>query len=300
MRRRSQHAVPCFYLRRFTSEDGQRVLWRYAKDDDAPRPISPRRAEAELGFYSVPRPDGPPDDSFEDSLGRVERRAAEPLRQLAEGLPLCDEDRYAVSYFIALMFLRVRGYAAHAAEQARAAESPEFTLAFLEKSCAARFFSREVIERYREEVRHRGRGLELPSNYQLAAIPGRAVGYASLLNRMRWTVCHARADFFVTSDNPAYARRPQSLEDPGLLGMARKDFGVELGFPLARRAYLIGHWGPLREGRCRVTADRVRELNRRTVVCASRYVYSAERSDTIAALVARHKTFQLSYPRLQP
>jgi len=165
-----------------------------------------------------------------------------------------------------------------------------------EKSQISRRFPAEVVQRFRDEILLRGRGVSLSPKFYLELVPLRATKYAKLITEMDWTVYRSRTDFFVTSDNPAFARRPDSLADPGLVGLERKDLGVELGFPLSRDSLLLVHWGNLRVGYQRAAPSRVRELNRRTILSAHEHVYSPERSNTIEALMEEHSDFRLSYP----
>src|SRR5687767_3718539 len=100
----NQHTVPKFYLRQFTSPDGDKVLWQYSKSQpEKPARKSPRTVAAESFFYSRQLEDGSWDHSLEDSLNKVETVTAPAYMRLIQKKPLKRADRQLLAQFIGLM-----------------------------------------------------------------------------------------------------------------------------------------------------------------------------------------------------
>jgi hypothetical protein len=73
--------------------------------------------------------------------------------------------------------------------------------------------------------------------------------------------------------------------------------GVELGFPLSRRSFLVAKWGRDRDLQYfRATKSRVRELNTRTVLSAHRHIFAAHRTPELMRLIETTKDFAVAYP----
>ncbi len=296
-----QHAVSRFYLYLFTPDSGQRVLWEYSKKRPGPKQKSPKNATSESRLYSVRRPDGSWDNSVESQLQRIESAAATPLKNLAAGRSVDGADRATIALFIGLMFLRVEGYGDHAARQAKMMESPEATIKFLENhSALGKILPTQLLDAFKKHVTERGYGVKLPPNYHLALLFKRASRYADVIRRMSWSVYQtSRPKFFVTSDNPAFARRSASPLDPGLVGLGRADLGVELGLPLSHKAFLVASWGNVPAGTLLAPPNKVTELNTRTVLSAPTHVFAPQESREIESLVRQHENFRLAYPKFE-
>jgi hypothetical protein len=297
--KKQQHTVSRFYLKRFAQERGDKVLWQFGKDGTGPTRVSPRAATAEEHFYSIPRPDGTWDASIEEALEKVEAKAAPALLRLERDESANLDDREIIAYFIGLLLFRVSAVANHAKEEDARLHTVEGAIRFIdnERSLLEQIYSKEEVDNYVQEIRDRGIGLTAVPKHHLRVLAYSPLKAAKTICLMEWEVCRAcEGQFFITSDNPAFPRRPHRLFDPGIVGIQRDDLGVELGFPLSREAYLLATWKPLAAHTGTVSRLRVRELNRRTVLSAANYVFSPQPSEEIAALVAEHAAFQVKHP----
>jgi hypothetical protein len=242
-----QHTVPDFYLRSFTPPTGQKCLWAYSKNRPHPHVMSPKKATTHKHVYSDLLKDGSWDETLEDSFGRIETATASPLKELANGHPPGRTERWAISFFMALMWYRPYGLRAHADAQAEALATPDGTIAYIQsRPDIYDAFSREAVDEYIEKVRNEGRGVRMPKNFHLVNLFERASHVAVSIFAMSWTVEHSvPGSFFITSDNPVLVRRAQNILDPGLVGFDRDDLEAEMGFPLSRETFLIARWrGP--------------------------------------------------------
>ncbi len=298
--KKQQHTVSRFYLKRFAQEHGDKVLWQYGKDSTGPTRVSPRAATAEENFYSIPRPDGTWDASIEDALEKVEAKAAPALLRLERDESASGDDREIIAYFVGLLLFRVSAIANHAKEEDARFNTVEGAIQFIQKDrrLLEQIYSKDKVDDFVQELRDRGVGLTAVPKHHLGILAKSPLKAAKTICSMCWQVCRAcDGHFFVTSDNPAFPRRPHRLLDPGIVGIQRDDLQVELGFPLSRGAYLLATWKPLPSSHTgTVTWLRVRELNRRTVLSATNYVFSPQPSREIEALVAEHAAFRVEHP----
>ena len=300
----NQHTVPQFYLRQFTPEHGDKILWEYAKTNPTrPSRKSPRDVAAESFFYSKQLKDGSWDHSLEDTLNKVETITAPAYKRLIENEPLKRGDRQIVAQFIGLMVMRTKGPRDAANAHVALLESPQFASDYVrlndEALCA--IYGRDKVQEFIDRVERSGQGLLMPKNFHLTHVFDRADRWGERIMQMSWTIWTARPPaFFLTSDNPAFARKPSYIKSPGIVGIDRDDLYVELGFPLSSTSFLIARWGQ-RGGQLlshmNASAMRVLALNTRTVLSATEHVFSPEKSSQIEALVKEHKDFRLQYPK---
>jgi hypothetical protein len=302
MRDQQQHTVSRFYLKQFTPETGDKILWQYGRDGTGPTRVSPRHATAEIHFYSVQQADGAWDNSLEKALAEVEQKTAPAIKRLTSGDTLFRGDRETIAYFIGLLLFRVSAIAEHAnAENARL-QTVDGAIQFLrgDRKYLERLFSKAEVYAFEQEIRDRGIGVTPIAKHHLLMLATSAPKAARTIFEMQWNVCRTcTGSYFITSDRPAFTRRPHRLLDPYPVGFQRDDLGAELGFPLSRDAYLLATWKPLpRSHTGTINRQRVRELNRRTVLSATKYVFAPEPSREISALIAEHRGFRVGYPSL--
>jgi hypothetical protein len=263
----------------------------------------PRDVAAESFFYSQPLKDGSWDHSLEEDLNKVETMTAPAYRRLIGNQPLKRADRQILAQFIGLMIMRTKGPRDAANTHAEFLESPQFAQDFVAANHEdlSRTYGSAKVEEFRDELNRTGQGLQMPKNFHLKGVFERADRWGESIIQMSWTIWTAKPPaFFVTSDNPAFARNPCHIKSPGIVGIERDDLGVELGFPLSSRAFLIAKWcrrnAPLL-AHCPASVTRVHALNTRTVLSATEHVFSPERSGQIEALVYEHRAFRLAYPK---
>jgi hypothetical protein len=128
----NQHTVPQFYLRQFTPDVGDKIIWQFSKiAQDRPRRKSPANAASESHFYSLQRDDGTWDGSLEDELSEAENNAAPAFRRLIQDGHSVARNRLVISNFIGLMYLRSKAMRDHAVAQAARIKSPQITINFI-------------------------------------------------------------------------------------------------------------------------------------------------------------------------
>jgi Protein of unknown function (DUF4238) len=302
--KKCQHTVSRFYLRQFTPPTGQRVLWQYSKIDPAnPVTKSPRAATTENYFYSVQRTDGTWGHTLEDYFGKVEDLAAPIVSRLIRGESLSLDDRFVLAFFMAVQIDRTTAVRQHADVQRQKIGTVEGTLRFIENNrdfLLSKLDGAE-IERNIQEFKERDYGVPMAGAFYLPYLLQGAHRIAQLIASMAWSICRPKAPyFFVTSDNPVYTRSASWVDSPGIVGIKRRDLSVELGFPLSSDRYLLARWVGKQGATVRdtIAQGRVRELNRRTVICAHEYIFCREKSGDIHSLVHRYRGFRLVHPEM--
>ena len=168
-----------------------------------------------------------------------------------------------------------------------------------ERATLLKRFSAQDLEEHKNRIRDRKYGVPVAPNCLLIDFPARVKHAAALIADMAWTVELATGGcFFVTSDNPAFVRNPKRLTDERIHAVT--DEGSELGFPLSRDAFLVCRRPdrtPFAKGRA--SASRVRHLNEcGTVLSSHEFVFSPERSEDVASIVAEYSGFRLKLPEL--
>ncbi|MBU1615972.1 DUF4238 domain-containing protein, partial [bacterium] len=112
---------------------------------------------------------------------------------------------------------------------------------------------------------------------------------------MNWAFLEATDDYkFVTSDNPLFyvdlAHDPRSLYGVGL-----SNKNIEVTFPISQDLMFFGTWQKF-EGYKKLNNKFVKEMNRRTISSALRFVFASQCSDKLNRLVQKYKD---STPRMK-
>jgi hypothetical protein len=101
-----------------------------------------------------------------------------------------------------------------------------------------------------------------------------------IIEKMRWSWLVSEEEPFATSDHPiALVDDTAKYYFPGFMSSANSEFT----FPLSRQVCLRGSW----KGREQVsiaTPATVRQINKRTITWARKYVYAPQKSLKLAAL----------------
>ncbi len=290
-RKQSHHFVPAFYLAGFADPENPKCLWLYDKARGKVNQSSPRDAGRRRHYHSIPKINGTVDTSVEDGLAKVEGQAAPVLRKLMAGEILDNRERSIVSYFIALMMVRVPTFR-DGMEKFKAAVVKDVAQLMAQRGA---FDSIPVPEDARESIAKVKKAM-CQGEFEVIVRPHASLDVlpaarrlAEVLHRMTWVLLEARGKTrYVVSDNPVTFVDPG---DPkGQRPVDLRDRTIEVTFPLSATLALMAGWaGDGDIYRKRVTENMVREVNRRTVAGASRFVYASEKSDQLMRFVMKFK-----------
>ncbi len=317
------HYVSQFYLEAFAdpdSEDEAPFLWVFERGVEEPKPLAPKNVAVQTHYYSVRTAEGEKSDAMEQFLGAIEGAAAPVLRQISENdVSLSRVEREKLALFMVTAMLRVpraREWSeklAHDVVQLRArtmASAPgalESALAEVEVRSGVK--SKVTAERLREFMLSDGYTLKINPVVSLQSLVELTPQLLPILFYMRWTILKAEGDdVFLTSDNPFVYVDPTHAR--GFWGVGLLNLGIELTFPISPQRCLVGthdpqlvasveEASPAEAGRVfqhyapKMTYQsahplNVREINRRTVAHAKRYVFSSTNLPTIRRFVAKH------------
>ncbi len=324
MRSKQHHYVPEFYLKSFAIQTGgnnEGNLWRFERGANLPIPIPPRRAAVEMDYNTVVLATGEKTDAFEKFLSSIETGVSSilPNAICTEARALDQMEREKLAFFIVISMLRVP-------ESRKRINKLRADMAEMLMQTAARVPGRfeslmEQIEartgkkpeatpqQVREYILGRKYKIKVPSIVSLDMMFREAKELWPVVFHMEWNVLTVESDdLFLTSDNPVVYRNPHAR---GFWGGAFMDVGVELTFPISPRRCLVAtHDAQLRQKAiaCSTpqeisrlisstpvkmtygTASNViaREINRRTVSSATRWVFSSTRNASLQKLMEKH------------
>ena len=109
-RRRRNHLVPDFYLKRFADEAGRIAVFPL-DSSRSPFVTGTAGVAVEIDFYTIETPEGPSDELESIISDDIEGPAAEAMRQLRqEDWPPTYEVRAAMAHFLTLQLLRGRRF----------------------------------------------------------------------------------------------------------------------------------------------------------------------------------------------
>jgi hypothetical protein len=250
-------------------------------------------------YYSFPMEDGEQDKrSFEAAMSEMESRAASAIQTLKEHEAITGQVKLDLAAFVALMYTRVPAFRENMQKiWGRWADLVLVGFASDEDRCrvlldeiqAGKPAGVPVTPKDLKDAILQGRVQTLLSHPStLSFVIDFAGRMAQGLVQMEWVLVAASPGTeYVTSDNPvcreAPARDERSAWNPGL-GLA----SVEVTFPITREFALLASWQPFTRRHLVASPAAVREVNRRTVMSAQRFVYSPGKSVGLLRLVKKH------------
>jgi len=297
-KKKRQHYLSEFYLRGFVDPYNKPYVWLYEKGNKIIRKASPKDLCVLKEYYSFTTPEGEKDsESFENFLAMIETKVAPIFKRIEIGEIPEEDERWWFSFFIAFMMTRVPNYRDNV-ENAVADFIRKFS-----KICASNpesfKFSVEQFER------EKGKKLDKPpeelrkyilgGNYNIVVNPQLSLGMttvacdlAPLFYHMKWQFLRATDKYgFVTCDNPVYRFDPNPGPPP-FDGVGLLNRNIEVTFPVSRDLTILGTWEGV-EKYIQTNNNQVKEINRRTISSASRFVFASIKLEGLNRLVQKHK-----------
>ncbi|OHA39249.1 MAG: hypothetical protein A3H58_02005 [Candidatus Taylorbacteria bacterium RIFCSPLOWO2_02_FULL_43_22b] len=264
-----QHTVPGSYLENFADENGH--VWVLDTDDKIFN-VSPSNILKERHFYSLSGSDGEKDMSVEDTLASIEGDFINIYREkFAKDLFLADEERIAVSVFIAALMTRTRPHRDHLKKSLEEiqdwmedwnkhpmSDEEKRTMEAIPSSGGATI-----------DLKTLKSGLKNFDEHHSTSILRSLSHSAALIYHMKWSVWKNENYGFVTSDDPVVLLRPASIKKFGTgtfgsaPGLKWKD--VELTLPLSKGRFLLAGWILNNDSYIQVEDEMARKMNHRTI-----------------------------------
>jgi hypothetical protein len=289
MTAKRHHAVPQFYLRRFSNSDG--YLWLHDRHQRIATQVHTRDAMVEKYLYAPQTGDEPYDDALEKHLAvNVEGPAALPLEKLSKGDELSEVERQHLSLFLAYQEVRVprmrdliTAFTADVGQRVLeiAASNPKSIRSSLES--AGESISDATLTRMTELVLSGGIKVEATKMAWLETTLANAGEMAGMLYRMPWFVVEAHSQIeFLTSDAPIVKvltdrTVPREFAGGWLSPSAEATFALD-----PKHCLVIRPDG--KQGRGRASKLWCKDVNSRLVRQAHRFVASRSRDTYVEAI----------------
>lgn len=293
---RAHHYIPQFYLDRFadpikSKAAGKSILWVYEQKRQI-RKSTPKNEAHQRDFYAYEEA-GEKKQDIEKALGQIESHIAPILRKTdAPDYFFAEAEKLAMASFVALMFTRVPSHREYTDNlfgqflktwlQEKSKDPEKFKTdyeAFLTERGPTEIPAddmRNIILEGKWEVE------QTSSAFNLGTMTQMSMDLTPVIFSLGWEIWHTDSDqLFLTSDNPVITSLPGNASMS--FGMGFGIPGVEVIFPLSARACLVMKGGAA-EGSAIVTNPAVRDINKRVMVCARRYLYAPEFSSGVAKL----------------
>lgn len=302
MSKDNHHFVPQGYLRGFTIEGEKSLIWEYDKETGniSHQPKSVREICNEHQYYAQKREDGSVDnESMENAFHEIEDktpRIIKSIEVLATGMKvsLTDEQRAILSFFAAIQLFRVPNFRNGVEEMHR--KVVEISLAkIVAHDKQERTLPPEVDELYERG----GINIEIEPFVSLAPMINLArEGSARLLEKVWHFAAPADGMTFVTSDNPVYLQAPEEYRPHIGYGLGPMHPLSEVTIPLRKNLLLVfspavkytpEEYALLNCTTLCLDKTDTKNINKRTTRAAERYVYSSEKSEALARMVAKSK-----------
>lgn len=294
-KKRRHHILPRFYLDGFTSPLKKSILYQYEKGNLKIVKITPENAAIIKDYYSIDDPRSEEDENLvEELLSVVESYSAPVIKKIKAKEDISDEDREKFSIFLAYMFTRVPHHRQMTEDiYGKGMKSWLMALASHKEGFKSH------IKKYEEDT---GKKIGFPveklreflideSKYEVRAHPNVSLDFISFALKiapifldMKWSFWEATENYkYLTSDNPLYYHDRTAPPGQGI-GLINEN--IEVYFPVSRDLMFFGCWNNI-QGYKKSDSNNVKGWNRNTIVYASRFVYSPQRSEGINKIVQK-------------
>jgi len=288
---KAQHYIPKFYLKGFTDKQGK--LWVCEKFKSI-RESKPK-SEAHRPDYYTHAEEGLRDETAEDTLEEIESRAAPIMRKMAnpEFAP-SPEQMGHVYLFVAFMFARVPSWREYLdkllsqhvrEEQLNTAKDKEkfYKVCFDAEQDAGKPLGMDYEEMRQYVLAGDYEIVQGSTAFNLGSMFQSALNVAQELQKFGYEVLYSPVgEFFVTSDSPVFTVQPDGAGQASFgMGFGRE--GVEVYFALNKRACLKLKKG-IEPAAVGVTDRGVMQINRGTMMNATRFLYSSQGLRTVSRL----------------
>ncbi len=271
-----QHYVPQHYLRCFATPDDPNFIWMYDKTSKKFNRLPIQNVAQSSEFYS---------EEDERALSEIiEQPAQAPLEQLRKGQQIDDRGRLAVTVYLESMIKRVpnmrKKLLALVPQEkdkllAKNRENPE--------SLASRVnLTLEQVLPLIDQWEHKFDSQRLSVRDDLIRRQWSSQEVIECISSMTWRVIKADdSHHFLTGDNPVFFDRGYGLNPPD----------GEFSFPLSSDVALHGSWQGPPEGLLFVRANPVlvKEIDRRVIFSAERFVFCHEKASWVSVVAEKPK-----------
>lgn len=290
------HYVPQGYLRGFATDQNQ-VSVRPLDQDRKPFMSGTRNIAAQSHFHTLD--DALEPDGFEKSLSKLEAQAIGVIRRLTNGeLPISEEDRYALSHFIALQSVRgpetrrtVDQLQAHIVRAEVGMGGKENVPRWVKKRLGFEPTKEQAEHIWEEATQPGGPPIKLSNRRQIEHMVNAAQKVTPYIVRRPWSIVQFKRRALLTCDAPVTL---VPHEDDELWMGAGFQTAWGITFPLSRRCGLLmsdpipmisdfneGQIDHIRQGIIKGKADRIqagsavleRFFNHNTIYNAREYIY---------------------------
>jgi hypothetical protein len=299
------------------------MLWRFECGRTDAILLQPHDAAVETNYYSIELISGEKTDVFEQFLSAIEGRATPVLREAIDkdGRVVDKLEREKVALCVIIAMLRVP-------QARKMTEKMHGDLDELLMKTTARApgelerLAKQIEEESGEKLSatpQQVRDFILGDKYTIKVNPvvslrvvfGLAPELLPILYYMRWKILTTTGDdLFLTSDNPVVYVDP-TAEHRGFWGVGLMNRGLELTFPISPQKCLLATHDlaltqkldscstPAEAGRVIASAQpkmsyedalsvHVREINRRTVHAATRWVFSSTNGESLRRFIGKY------------
>jgi len=297
--KKRHHYIPKFYLEGFIEAHHRPYLWVYEKGNARIIKATPADIAVEKHYFSFFTLSGEKDsDTLENAMAEIERDSAPVFKKIVQEQSLSKKDRAYFATFLTFMMVRVPNFRKNIENAAgelmkRVAivcasnrEGFEAMMKRFEKDTGKKIDM--PVEQVRKSILNGKYDIKADPQFSLAIALSNVRELTNIFFRMKWAFIKATEEYeFLTGDNPLFYCDP-TRDRNSLYGVGLLNKNVEVTFPISKDLALFASWKG-KEVYIQAKNKMVKDINRRTVLAALRFVFSSERSDGINKLVQRYK-----------
>ncbi|HHT9133944.1 MAG TPA: DUF4238 domain-containing protein [Candidatus Avalokitesvara rifleensis] len=297
MAKKRHHYIPQFYLKGFVDPNNEPYIWVYDIDSGKIMQTKAENIAYEKHYFSFIDKEGEKDsETIENQIAIIETEASKVINKILKYNTLNQMGKYTFAVFVALMMVRAPYFRRRAELLMKEMIKVYFKFWASNKAgfeASIRQFEKETGDRIGERVEearqyflNEGYKVKLHPQFGLRSTLIHLKELCTIFFGIRWEFIKASKEYrFLTGDNPLLYCDPTSRKG---LGVGLMNNNIEVSIPLSKDLLALGTWKGL-EGYRDATNYEIKELNRRTVSAALRFVFSSERSEALKRFIAENR-----------
>lgn len=296
--KKRHHYIPRFYLYGFVDPHNEPYVWVYEKGNEKIIKSTSKDIAVKKHYFSFLTLDGERDsDTLENIISGLESNTPSVFKNIVEEKSLREEDKIYFATFLALMMVRVPNFRKNV-ENATGESIKKINII---QASNKKFFEDMIrqfekdtgkkinmsIEEFRKWILDGKYNIKVNPQFSLAMIISFVNELSHIFLGMKWTFIKSTEEYkFLTGDNPLFYCDP--THDPNsFYGVGLLNKNVEVTFPISKDLALFASWKG-ETGHIQGKNKIVKEINRRTVLSALRFVFSSEKSDIINKFIQKY------------
>lgn len=282
-------------------KDEKGLINAYDKEDNKMFSAKPENIAFEKHYYKIDDETNEADpELIENLFSRIETYGGSAIKKILSKDSLNDKEKSNLFTFIACMFIRGPNYRSNVdgvfeefvkQKSKYLASNKSYFNKNVDQILKKKFLGEAVpSEQIRQYILNGEYSININPMVSIYSGLKSILVFGDILFHMNWNFCMATEEWrFLTCDNPVFVFDP-TYDPKGMTGVGFMNKNVEITFPISKDLCAVGGWNLITDYiYVQAKNQMIKNINRRTISSAHRFVYSSSRNEKLLKAVSKYK-----------